>query len=159
MDEILNVILKDTYTLPQLKHRLRILKSYVEQSLFARTTAQPLDQPDLDWLKSLPADFYQKFTEESAMGIFAKIEQDLAKLTILTLHLPFEASETVYSQIGIFSRKAFGQRNLILDIKYDPSLIAGCALSWKGIYKDYSLKARITEKKPDILQSISKYLK
>lgn len=158
MDEMLNVILKDTYTQTQLKHRVRILKSYIEQILFAGVS-EPLNPPDLDWLKSLPADFYQKFNKDNTMEIFAKIEQDLAKLAVVALHLPFEASEIVYSQIGSFSRRAFGSSTLLLDIKYDPSLIAGVALSWKGIYKDFSLKAKIAEKKAEILQSIGKYLR
>lgn len=158
MDEMLNVILKDTYTQTQLKHRVRILKSYIEQVLFAGVN-EPLNQPDLGWLKSLPADFYQKFNKDDAAGIFAKLEQDLAKLAVLTVHLPFDADETVHSQLGSFARRTFGQTILLLDIKYDPSLIAGCALSWKGIYKDYSLKAKIGEKKAEILQSIGKYLR
>lgn len=156
--DLLAIILKGTYTQTQLKHRVRILKSYIQDVLFA-AVSEKLNQPDLDWLRSLPADFYQKFNKDNSMGVFAKLEEDLAKLAVLTIHLPFDADETVQIQLGSFARKTFGQETLLLDIKYDPSLIAGCALSWKGVYRDYSVKSKIAEKRAEILQSIGKYLK
>lgn len=86
------------------------------------------------------------------------LENNISKLQVLILYLPFEVNDRIVEQIGQKTRIIFSQL-LLLDIKYDPSLIAGCALVWKGILRDYSLKAKIEQEKAQILESFKKYLR
>lgn len=158
MEDILNAIIKDTYSLGQLKHRLRILKANLVKSFFGSTEDIPLSAQDLKWLRSLPQDFYQKFNKNNVYQIFTDLEEQSKKFTILVIYLTFEPDETTLAQIGSFSRKLFSSP-MLLDIKLDPNLIAGAALVWKGVNRDYSLRSKIEEKKGEILGGFKKFLR
>lgn len=156
--DVLNIILQNTYTLPQLHHKLRILKSHLMSSFFASENPQTVEATDTIWLNSLPSNVYQIFTKDNLVNVFKEIENNIIKLPNLTIFLPFSWDDLVVQELGSFVRKQFGSL-LILEVKYDPKLIAGCALVWKGIYKDYSLKAKIEEKKDEILANFKKFPK
>ncbi len=167
MNNILNTILKDTYTLTLLKSRVRTLKSYLLNYFFAARAQDETTLPpqDLNWLKSLPPFFYQQFNKDNVYKIFADLESNIAALQPLIIYLSFPADDSSATQIGIFARKTFGSPRggagnmLLLDTKFDPNLIAGIALSWKGIYQDYSLRAKIEGRKAEILEEFKKYLR
>lgn len=160
MDQTLNIILKDTYSLTQLKHRLNILKSYLLKAFFGnQEVAAPLPNEDLNWLKSLPETFYQQFNKDNVYTIFDNLQIQVTKLTPLTIHLTFEPDSVTLAQIGAYARQAFGNNLLILEIKFDPRLIAGCSLVWKGVLRDYSLRAKIGERKAEIVTNFKKFLR
>lgn len=160
MEEILNIILKSTYSLGLLKHRLRVLKTNLLKTFFgSQTNDDPLNPEDLNWLQSLPASFYKQFNKDNVYQIFAAFETSITKLTTLTLFLTFEPDETTVNQIGSYCRQNFNFPDLLLDIKLDPNLIAGTALVWKGVYRDYSLRAKIDSKKGEVAQEFQKFLR
>lgn len=157
MNDILNIILKDTFSLTLFKHRVKLLKSNLLKTFFGGESVPPTPS-DLNWLKSLPMSFYQNFNKDNVYQIFSELDQNCTKLPTLTIYLTFEPDETTIASIGTFARNTFGLP-LMLDIKYDPRLITGAALSWKGVYKDYSLRAKIEERKGEILQNFKKFLR
>lgn len=162
MNEVLSLILKDTYSLTSLKHRLRILESYFQKAFFGEMQTSPdspLSAQDSNWLKSLPESFYQKFNKDNIYNIFATLNKIDTNIPILTMHLAFEPDDTTLSQIGAFARKTFASSSLILDIKFDPNLIAGAALSWKGVYRDYSLRAKLEEKRQELSEEFRRFLR
>lgn len=159
MNDILSIILSDTFSLNLIKHRLGILKSNLIKTFFGNETAESsVSTEDINWLKSLPQSFYQQFNKDNIYQIFSGLEEELSKLKVLIIYLAFEPDETTINQIGAFARKIYDPA-LILDIKVNPGLIAGTALVWKGIYRDYSLKAKIETKKSEILEEFKKFLR
>lgn len=160
MDDILATILKNTYSLSSLKHRLRVLKTYLTQQFFGSTgeTPPPLTE-DLNWLKSLPPDFYQKFTKDNVYDTLATLDKTITGLQMLTIYLTFEPDEATLNELGTKARATFGLPALLLDIKLDPALIAGAALSWKGRLQDYSLRAKLAEKRSEISESFRRFLR
>lgn len=156
-NNILNVILTNTYTLSELKHRLSSLKSFLEQQFFGGGK-QDLSQIDTAWINSLPPTFLQNFNKDNLSAAFEELQKQITKLQTLTLYLTFDPDTDSIQQIGEFARKTFSQL-IILDIKYDSNLIAGSALVWKGVYKDYSLRSKIDERKGEILESFKKFLR
>lgn len=167
MEDILNTILQDTFSLTQLKHRLRLLKTNLLKTFFGSDnqsnlppgqTDLSLSAEELNWLKKLPEDFYKKFNKDNVYKIFSDIDERITKLPTLTMYLTFEPDDTILSQIGTYARTSFGP-TLLLDIKTDPNLVAGTALVWKGIRKDYSLHAKIVEKQDEIFQEFKKFLR
>ena len=159
-NEVLETILKDTYTVNKLKLRLRILKSYFLKALFGgEAEKEALDQSELNWLNSVPPFFYQKFNKDNVYALFKQAEDKINQLLPVVVYLPFEANDQSIAQIGQFARITFNNTSLLLDIKHDPGLIAGCALVWNGVYRDYSLRAKIEERKAAILQSFKKFLR
>ncbi len=157
---ILDIILKDTYSLSQLKHRLRILKSNLLKTFFGGESQDlSLATQDLNWLKSLPESFYQKFTKDNIYQILSDLEKEIPNLPTLTVYLTFEPDDATLAQLGSVARKTFSSPSLVLDIKLDLNLIAGAALVWKGVYKDYSLRAKIESKKLEIFEGFKKFLR
>lgn len=159
MDNLLTIILKDTFSLTQFKTRVRLLKSYFLKDIFGGET-DSLQSPgqDVSWLKSLPSDFHQKFNKDNIYDIFSELEQAAAKFPTLTMYLAFEPDDVTLSNLGTFARKTFGS-SLMLDVKFDPNLIAGCALVWKGVYKDYSMRSKIEQGKAGITEGFKKFLR
>lgn len=157
MDDDLNTISKDIYTVSGLKKRLRVLRSYFSKNFFGAPFTD-LSENDLLWINSLPKSFLSQFEKSNLTQKLYRLENKSNQLPFLTMYLPFEANGETAKLIGSMVRQLFNP-NLFLDIKYDPSLLAGCALVWKGIYKDYSLKERIEERKGEILEGFKKFLR
>ncbi len=159
MENILATLLKDSYTLNQLKHKLAFLRSYLEQQFFKGEESKDLfAETDLTWLKSLPQKFLQSFNKDNLYSTIEDLQNQIIKLPTLILYLTFDPNTQTISEIGEYVRKTF-QTKLILDLKYDPNLIAGASLVWKGLYRDYSLRSRIDERQLAILQSFKQFLR
>ncbi len=157
MDQILSDILENTFTLTQLKTRLRVLKASLLKEFFGGELEQAPE--DLNWLSSLPKSFYLQFTKDNVYKLLEDLEKTIPTLPILTIYLTFEPNENALFQIGSFARKTYSTPLLLLDIKLDPALIAGCSLVWKGRQRDFSLRAKLEEKKPEILNSFKRFMR
>ncbi|TSC86351.1 MAG: Uncharacterized protein G01um10147_874 [Microgenomates group bacterium Gr01-1014_7] len=157
MNNLLAIILKDTFTLAQLNSRVRVLKSTLLNEFFGGSQTQ-LTAGEMSWLSSLPPDAKSKFNKDNVYKIFEEIEKAIKLLPTLTIYLTFEPDEPTIFKIGSFARKLY-QPNILLDTKIDMGLIAGCSLVWKGRKKDYSLKSRLDEKKGEVLENFKKFLR
>lgn len=157
-EDFLNILLKENYTLSQLKSRLKIIKSQLSKKFFGGEEGEVLTSKDSAWFNSLPKEAIGKFNKDNLSQLLTDLANKINNLEILTIYLSFEADDDVLDQIGQKARETVG-KILVLDIKYNPSLIAGCALSWKGIYKDYSLHSRIGERRLAISQAFKKFLR
>lgn len=157
MDQIWQTILKNTYSTLQLKQRLRILREHLSYQFFGGHSPQ-LTPEDMVFLDSLPKEFSSFFNKANLNDILSQLTAKINSSTPLTLYLAFEPTDEALTAIGEKARGLFG-KDLLLDIKYNPNLLAGAAISWKGIYKDYSLKATIESRKQEILQSFKKFLR
>lgn len=156
MENILDIILNNTFTHTQLAHRVSLLKSHLSNQLFGGLEKIELAQEDAQYLNSLPKDFFQKFTKENITKTFEEIDEALKKIQPLTIYIPFELPLESLNKLSAWLKNKFG-RQLVLDIRLDPGLIAGCALVWNGVYKDYSLKSRLAENKEKILEIFKEY--
>lgn len=157
MDNILDTILKNTYTLPVLKHRLNILRSFLAKKFFGAKQDQPLSLSDQNWINSLPQESLESFNKTNLYEALNLVEKMAFNAQILTLYLSFESDEQSIKMLADKVR-ALLNHPILLEIKYDPKLIAGLALSFNGIYKDYSLRVKIEERKAEILGSFKKFL-
>ena len=156
---ILETILKTTYTLHDVKHRLRILKTYVEQKLFGSTEQTEAFSPeDTSWLQSLGEDTFSQFNKNNATQIFEDTQKEIEKIETIVIYLPFQADTATLNQLGVWLKQNFTS-SFIFDIKLDPTLIGGCALVKGGIYKDYSLKTKFHEQQDQILTEFRKYFR
>jgi F0F1-type ATP synthase delta subunit len=97
-------------------------------------------------------------TPQNIYATFETLEKDIKTIEPLILYLPYELPDEEISQIGTKLRADYGNKFLI-EVNIDPNLIAGCALSFKGIYKDYSIKQKIADNKQQILSTFRQYVK
>jgi len=151
--DIRSIILTNTYTLSQLKHRVALLKSFLKKHIFGAPIA-----PTDDWIKTLPQNLFSQVNKDNLTLLFENLQFEVSKLEVLTLYLTFDPDELTLTQLGEMVRKTFG-RIILVDVKYDPNLIAGCSLVWKGLMRDYSLRSNIEARKGIILESFKKYLR
>jgi F0F1-type ATP synthase delta subunit len=81
----------------------------------------------------------------SALQNFLGLLQDvISKLPVATLTLAFEPTDTVLHNLSEwFTLNA--NRQVLFDIKIDPTLIAGAAITYNGKYFDFSVKSRFEQ--------------
>ena len=158
MDDIFQKIAINTYTVHDMAHRVRILRSYLEMQIFKKYVEADQAPEDQAFINSLGGEFLKQFNSDNIAQIFEAVEKKISQITPLVIYLPFEMPAQEIDRLGLNLRKDFGQ-NFFYEIKFDPDLIAGCALVWKGIYKDYSLRSTIAQKREEILESFKGHIK
>lgn len=154
---ILDTILTNTYTVQDLRHRVRLLKSHLENILFGHHREE-LSPEDSSWISSLPESFISQFNKDNIYSSFSELEGQIKTLNPLVLYLTFEAGQEQIEQIGLWVKKKLTQAK-VFEIKIDPGLLGGIALVNGGVYKDYSLKSRIQEQEETILAEFKKYIR
>lgn len=166
--KLLETILENTFTKSDLDRRLRLLKEYMVKSLFREVklgkvrpellNISPDIASDLTWLESIPDTFFHHFNRQNLHEKLNEIAKMTEELPTIVINLPIESTEREISDIGSKVRTTF-KDNYLIDIKIDPSLIAGCSLVWEGVIKDFSLRAKIEEQKEAILESFKRSLR
>ena len=158
VNTILQKIIETSSTLGQLRHKVRILKEYLSHQIFAVSEPAPqFESEDLSWLNSLDRSFLGQFNKDNIVKTFETTEAALNTIKPLIIYIAFAPTDELNYQIGLFLRKNF-LNHKIFEIRTDPNLVAGCALSYKGVYKDYSLRTIIESKREQILKSFKKFL-
>lgn len=151
-------LVSQTYTIADLEQKIQFLKLYLKLQLFGgdNKNNNKFRSEDLIWLESLPPDFLKGITAENLETTFADFQKQVQSLEALVIMVPTELPPKNIADITNKLRKDYGS-NFFIDIKVDPTLIASCALVWNGRVRDYSLKARIEEMRPDILAIFKKW--
>lgn len=160
-DKLFSTILNETYTQASLNRRLRALRTYINLRLFTKEMgpkAEDFDPDDLHWLISLGDDFYLKFNKDNFDNLLDAFEKKIPNLPVLTIFIPFDMPGGEQIHMGELLRKRYG-RGFLFEIKHDGELLAGCALVWKGVYRDYSIRHRIEENKARVLANLKGFLK
>lgn len=154
---ILDTILTNTYTIHDLRHRVRILKSHLEDLIFGQIKNE-LTLEDNQWILALSQDFIKQFNKENLYSTFKDLEKQLESIKPLTIYLAFEPSNEQIEGIGKWLQSNLTKKQ-IFEIKIDPSLVAGTALVYNGVYKDYSIRSRINQQSSVILEEFKKYIR
>lgn len=158
-ESLLDKVLANTYTLDVLKKRAKALKQRVDIELFnLKVDPKFQDKEQLAWVDSLGKDFFKVFKRDDFEEVFEALDTQISKIQPLVVYFAFEPGPSQIILIGGWLRQNLG-KNFIFDIKLDYSLIGGCAFVWKGVYKDYSLRARLKEKQEVVLTQFRSFLK
>lgn len=158
--DLLDVILSTAYTKIEALNRVRALREYVLGQLFGNGKAvskEHLPTGQSVWLASLDKDFCKSFNRANVYDLLDALEEEVKKIEAIVIYLPFNLPEETVSELGQRLRLLFGPRSLA-EIRTDPTLLAGAALVWKGIYKDYSLRKKIKENHQSIAGILRKEL-
>ncbi len=179
-EQIIDKILEQTFTRPQLARRTRVLRDFISFRLYKISEGPPLPLPkqielylalhqkDLselnllrqegNWLIALGEQFLSLFTPQNSSQIFKLLEEYAATIRPIFVYLPFEMPDQEVLNLGQWFKQNIGKGTLY-EINYDGDLIAGCALSYRGVYRDYSLKRKFSENSQLIQEAILKNLK
>lgn len=167
MDDLVSAILATTYTKSQLLRRVRLLKDFISYRLFneggsgkdfATSVEEFIKSQNItdNWLASLGEQYLGSFTPENFNDQFKKLESALSATKSIIVYLPVELSERDIEEIGRWFKQNLGPQALF-EVSFDADLIGGCALSYKGIYKDYSIRANIKANQKAILDSLKEF--
>lgn len=158
MNNLINTFLNQTYTTSDIKRRLLLLKNYIYSKFFGSSfTSSDYDAGDIKWLQGLGEQFFKDFTSTNSTLTLAKLEVELKKIRVLTVYVPFEMPDEEVRILGGWLRKNIDP-GIIFETRIDPDLIGGTALSWKGIYKDYSLRQTLSEKRNEVLENFKGFI-
>lgn len=157
-DQFLNEILKDTYTFDSFKVRVIALKHLLEDKLYKQQGSKS-PKPEETWLKNFDEQILKTVTSESFSSVFKAIDEFINQIKPLTIYFVFIPDQDQIQEIGTWLRKNLNNPKLIFNVKTDSLLIGGCAIAYKGVYKDLSLRARIHEKRELIIGQFKNYLR
>lgn len=161
MLDISQQILNQTYTRALALKRVELLRIVVNQRLFSKAikeTPTDLSEEDQAWINSLGEGLFKQFNKDTAIKLISTIEDEINTIQPLTLFVPVELPKREIEAIGQQLRQAYGP-TFLFEVKLNPLLIAGAALVWKGIYKDYSLHQKIADNHSAILAKFKEYIK
>lgn len=166
-NKILETILSNTFDKISLNHRLNLLKGFLEYQFFSPHentnliyllnqyfTLKRESRDDFNALVSWDNEFFNSFDQKNLYRNFNKISQEVLDLPTVTVYLPFRPSIYEIPRLGGWFRKNVSPK-AIMDVKSDKSLIGGCALIWKGIYRDFSLRFYIEKNKVKLTKVVS----
>lgn len=155
-------VIQNTYSLQSLHKRVNFLKNFFNHKLFSDNKSAKAESlfsgEDLEWLKSLGPEFEQSFNSKNFDEILEDISQQAKNLTVLVIYFAIDLPVEKIDEIGALIRQDFN-KNIIIDVKIDPTLLAGCALVYKGVYKDYSVRQQIEQNRANILTEFKTFLR
>lgn len=160
-DGLLTTIFEDIYTYQQYKNRAKFLRETLVRRIFGSkdkdSDLSAHSQGNL-WLSKNGGKIFQQFNKDNVYQILGDIDTAAKKLPVLTLYIPADLPDEEIDKLGLHIRNLIG-KTILIDIKLNPSLLAGCALVWNGIYKDFSIKEAIDQKKEEILAQFRGFLR
>ena len=112
---------------------------------------------ETNWLNTYGVQFLSDFQKETFYQSIGKIEQLVSQIKPLTIYISFPADEESIKNIGIKVRETYSQK-VVIDLKYDPDLIGGCAFIWNGVYRDYSIRNTLKLDREKLLESFKSFL-
>ncbi|MDP3983167.1 MAG: hypothetical protein Q8Q65_03770 [bacterium] len=135
--ELFNYLLANNYTKSGLLESVRLLRQAVEKDLYSSDgKAQSLGL--------LPAKLYADFTKEDLYTKIKEYTKKIKELPELTLLLPFIPDEPNLAMLTNWLRKEINP-SLLVNIKLDTQLGAGCAFIIDGVYHDYSISNELKQ--------------
>lgn len=164
-EQFLDTILKSTFTRNDIARRMRLLREYLEQNYFTETKMEMTKflllrratTDDINAFIGWGEEFYATFTRKNAYTLISRMLEEAKKLPVASLYIPYEPVPAEVSKIGVWFRGNVGS-NVLLDIHTDPTLLGGCAIVWKGSYRDYSLRYYMLKKHQEIVKVIEEYV-
>lgn len=141
-------IAKNSFTKQQALAQLAELRVVAQEHFFAGK----------DWSKD-DESLSSGISKDDIDAAFSRAEEELRDTESVVVYTALELPEATAEQVGRTARVLF-DAPILLDFKVDPALLGGAALSFRGQYKDYSLRARFEEKekKEEIQKIYQKYL-
>lgn len=165
MDQtLLQIILQDTFIKTDSLKKVICLKDYLVNKIFSlpgqdHPKTEITEDPSVTtWILSLDTALLSNINQQNIYTVFDQLEKSVKAIEPLVLYLPYELPEETITEIGQKLREDYGN-NFLMDIQINPALIAGAAISFKGIFRDYSVKQNILDNKKAILATFRKYIK
>src|SRR5687768_16556209 len=103
LQPLIDKMLTSTYTYNDAIRRIRAVKQFILNQLFASalTNFSSTNEADTAWLSSLGAEFYSQFNQNNVYQMMAKLEEEIKKIQPLIIYLPFEIPAGEIVRVGM----------------------------------------------------------
>ncbi len=180
--DISTLFLSKVYTKPQSYRGIRVIKDFVnfifyelgqdvkdekfdlsvtlsefEIKSLKRISNQYISE-ELKILRSFNKDFFSLFDKNNLNQNLKELENHINATKTIIIYVPFDMPDSELERLGVWVKKNLGSQT-IFELSFDPSLIGGCALSYNGIFKDYSLRQKIKDNREKITQMLLSFRK
>ena len=162
--QIQQIILTKTFTKADYLRRVTIIREYLESrffkdfqgdfSLYLEKKAVPIK--DRKALTHLDGNFFNLITSDNLYLIINGLVESLKDLPTLTLYLAIIVEDDLVNKLGVWFRQNL-HPELIMEVRYDPGLVSGCAYVWNNKYHDLSLHHLFNQKHEVINKIIDAY--
>lgn len=168
MDEpkIISTIIANTFTTADLNRRLSYIREFGQEIVY-----HPDDKISLtDFLESklaaisdiatftiLGDNALSGFDKDNIYGIINNLEADLKNLPVITVYLPYPPETDEIVRLGKWFRTAMNN-DVLMDLKVNKELLAGCAFVWKGIYHEFTLHFFMKKSREALLKIFESYV-
>lgn len=157
-----------SYTKTEAIRRLRILKDFLNFYFFENSDQTDIMKSissyenkqinstnenlasDITFFKRLGLEFFQEFNHQNLNDNLKTLEMTITTTKIPIIYLATELPVSEIEKLGQWFKNNL-DATAIFEINFDPSLIGGCAISYNGVVKDYSLRELIKESQKEIL--------
>jgi F0F1-type ATP synthase delta subunit len=164
-NSILNILLPVTYTKISFLRRIRLIRQYLESVFFSannQTLAEYLqeqheDITDITTLSQLPKEFTNQFSKDTFYHLLQEASTEANNVPAVTMYTSFQPTEEYISGFCEWFRQHV-QEHALIDQRIDAEVTGGCALVWKGFYKDFSMKFFMQQHKEQIHNIINDLL-
>lgn len=156
MFDLVSLVTSNSFTKSEALRKLRALRELAVASTFGGKTNFEVSDEEKKWCEKSIQKITKEIKDTNIEEVFADAEERLKNLEDLIIYLPSQFPAEEVKKIGERVRK--DHKPLLLEIKVDPELLAGAAFSYKGVYKDYSLKAKLEEERDHLREKIKKFL-
>ncbi len=155
------------YTYSDVNKALGFLRNFLETNLFSGQKVTPeefsdankLDQSYQDWLvKSLTNSEIKNLSSKDYLTFISALKVQIDSTPRLGIYFPFVFPEKNLAELAKKSAETVGQR-VLLDIKFDPDLVGGCAFVWKGNYGDFSMRSLIKQNNEKVRSMLGEFSK
>ncbi len=168
-DVTLGKFLTLTYTKREALKRLRLIRHFLDFKIYSLKEEKDFKklieayskkdpEADKQFILELGDEFFNAFVPAEADTQIKELEAGIEKIKTVTLYTPFEIPQIDVERMGSWLKKTVGT-SALFDLEFDPNLIGGCALSYNGIYKDYSLRKRLEDNKTEVLNMLTGFKK
>ena len=158
MNNLTKTLIESSYTKKQALSRLELIRQNIQSKLFTKETQGSKPSDDQVWVDSLNPEVLAELTKENSSQIFDSSKQEIETLKLLIVYLSFDPEKESIDKIGKWVKENIS-KDMLMEIKISPKLIAGCALSYNGFIKDFSIKSRIEQNRAEVLANLQRFNK
>lgn len=128
-----------------------LLRPYLEAKFFGGEADDFLEKLDRSQAEKLKILDLTGLNQKNLAETLKSLETGIRQTATLALLLPFEPTGAQRRELKNFLQKKLAG-GFLLDLKLDPSLIAGPLLIYKGLAKDYSVRQKLETRQEELAE-------
>jgi F0F1-type ATP synthase delta subunit len=162
--ELTNKLLEHAVTRGEILRRIGTIRDFLEQKFYQPNPVTLVEfvtkrntDGDPEVLQKIGEDFYSSFTRENMYTLIENITKEVNTLPAVAVTVPYLPDASESTKLGSWFKANVSGRMLV-DLKFDPSIVGGCTVVVNGMWQDYTIRYFMQKKQNEIVETIGKYV-